>query len=77
MARHVVTSIRARLLDACAFPEAGAPRFHLRAGLRCVPRANHLAYYISDTSALTVIRVLHAARDLTRIAEQGGLSARE
>lgn len=68
----MISDLTARLRDACLFPEAGAPRFHLRPGLRAVLRHNHVAYYLADDEALTVMRVLHAARDLRSIFTQGG-----
>ena len=45
------------------FPELGAPRFELRAGLRSVPVKEHRIYYRFDGATILVARVLHKAMD--------------
>ncbi len=50
-----------RLLD---FPEMGQARPDLRPGLRHWPVGNYLILYRIDADAITVVRVIHGARDL-------------
>jgi toxin ParE1/3/4 len=58
-----------RLLDAesrlLEFPEIGQARPDLRPGLRHWPVGNFLILYRVDDDAITVVRVLHGARDLS------------
>lgn len=60
-----------KLLD---FPNAGASRETLAAGLRVTFYRNCAIYYRSTTTDLLLIRVLHGARDVVAIAAGGGLS---
>jgi toxin ParE1/3/4 len=57
-----------RILDAerrlIEFPEIGQARPDLRAGLRHWVVGNFLILYRTDDDAITVVRVVHGARDL-------------
>ena len=46
-------------------PGAGRQRPELAAGMRSFPVAGYLVFYRYNTSILKIIRVLHAARDIT------------
>lgn len=72
MARRLLAEWRERLELACAFPDAGAPRFHLRPGVRAVVLGRRVAYHIVTDDALVVLRVLDAAQDVEGLAARGG-----
>ena len=55
----------------CHFPLAGPSRDHLAAGLRVGFTGSYAIYYLHDEQNLTLIRVLHGARDAAAMAEQG------
>jgi toxin ParE1/3/4 len=61
----------ARLLD---FPMLGPPREQLAPGLRVTFQGNYGIYYVLRDHEVIIVRVLHSARDVTAIAEQGGFS---
>jgi len=65
-----------KLYAACgrlmAFPLAYPERPQLAPGLRVVFHGNYAIYYQPDDDCVTVVRVLHGARDLAAIVEQGG-----
>lgn len=63
----------ARLLD---FPSSGVSRDPLARGLRVVLQGNYAVYYTIAETEITVVRVLHSARDATLIAEDGGFLVR-
>jgi toxin ParE1/3/4 len=71
-ARRIVGDLLQRIDSVLAFPESGAPRDRIRAGLRAVFRRNYVMYYSVQGDIVAVIRVLHAARDTAAIAEAGG-----
>ena len=73
MARRVVSSILSRLDEISDFPDAGAPRDHVRPGLRVVIRENYVAYYRVAPGDIVVIRVLHGSRDVEATVAEGGL----
>lgn len=56
-----VLAAEQRLLQ---FPEIGQARPDLLPGLRHWPVGNYLIFYRIDPEAITVIRVVHGARDL-------------
>jgi toxin ParE1/3/4 len=51
-----------------AFPELGRPREELRPGLRSfkLRRFPHILFYKLDDEGVTLLRLLHGARDQTR-----------
>jgi toxin ParE1/3/4 len=58
------------------FPEANPSREQLGAGLRVLFNGNYAIYYVLSQSAVTIVRVLHGARDVAAIADRGGFSSR-
>lgn len=54
------------------FPLSAPARDDLAPGLRSAVHRNYVIFYLADDVTLTVIRVLHGARDLGAIAERGG-----
>ena len=74
MARRIVGDILARLADAATFPEAGAPRDHIHPGLRMVMSHRYSAYYLITPTDIAVVRILHGARDVEAIADEGGFA---
>jgi len=72
----VATRFLVKLTATCerllAFPLAHPEHPQLDPGLRVVFHASYAIYYRSDDDCVTVVRVLHGARDLAAIVEQGG-----
>jgi toxin ParE1/3/4 len=66
----------ARLEGTCQkllpFPSAHPERPQLAPGLRVTFQGAYAIYYQFDDTHVVIIRVLHGARDVTAIAEQGG-----
>ena len=60
------------LLPVQHFPQAGALRPTLGAGVRVVFHDNYAVYYRPMPTEVVVIRVLHGARDARAVAERGG-----
>jgi len=54
------------------FPLAHPERPQLGAGLRVVFHGPYAIYYRPDNNTVTVVRILHGARDLAAIEDQGG-----
>lgn len=50
-------------------------RQQLAPGLRVVFHSPYAIYYRAEQDAVTIVRVLHGARDLGIIADQGGFEA--
>ena len=61
-----------RLLD---FPLSGPARDQLVPGLRAIIHSPFVIYYAPSEKAVTIVRVLHGARDVVAIAERGELGA--
>jgi toxin ParE1/3/4 len=59
------------LLD---FPLSGPPREQFAAGLRVMFEGKYAIYYTVSETEVTLVRVLHGARDAAAIAERGGFS---
>ena len=55
------------------FPLAGAARDHLATGLRVTFHERYAIYYRTEPDAIVVVRVLHGARDVTKLIEPGEL----
>jgi toxin ParE1/3/4 len=68
----LVDKIRATAERLRDFPSAGPSREHLAPGLRVMLQGSYAVYYTHDDSRIVVVRVLHAARDATAVAEHGG-----
>ncbi len=61
-----------RLLQ--SFPFSGPVREMLVSRLRVTFQGIYAVYYIPRTKEVVIVRVLHAARDITTIADIGGLT---
>ncbi len=59
-----VQQIEAKFAPLLEFPGMGAPRDQIVPGLRAAPYKNYVIYYMFDDVALTIIRVVHGARDV-------------
>jgi toxin ParE1/3/4 len=57
------------------FPQAGAAREVLAPGLRVTFAGNYALYYRHDARELILVRVLHGARDVAALANQGAFDA--
>jgi len=57
------------------FPLASPERPQLAPGLRVVLHASDAVYYLPDEEVVTIVRVLHGARDFAAISNQGGFAA--
>lgn len=71
-ASRLVADIKTDVDGLLNFPLSGAPRDQLARGLRMKPHGAYAIYYFADARALTVVRVLHGARDAVAIADRGG-----
>ena len=58
------------------FPQANPSREQLGKGLRVTFNGNYAIYYVVSQTEVTIIRVLHGARDAAAIAEGGGFLSR-
>jgi toxin ParE1/3/4 len=56
-----------------AFPLSGAPREQLGRDLRVATSRPYAIYYLVRDAEVTIVRVLHGARDVDALAEDGGL----
>jgi toxin ParE1/3/4 len=56
------------------FPLAAPAREQLAPGLRVTFHRPYAIYYRPLVDAVVIIRVLHGARDIAAIAEQGGFA---
>jgi toxin ParE1/3/4 len=54
-------------------PLMGSQREHLGAGLRVIFHSPYAIYYLSTATEVVIVRVLHGARDVVAIANEGGL----
>ncbi len=57
------SAILQRLAEVASFPRLGRPRDDLFAGCRGLPIRQHIAYYLVDDAAITVMRILHERRE--------------
>jgi toxin ParE1/3/4 len=73
-ATHFVAKLYALCERLLAFPLANAERPQLAPGLRVAFQSPYALYYVADAQSVTIIRVLHGARDLGAIADQGGFN---
>lgn len=71
-ADRVIRGILVRLERLRAFPRSGAPRDHIRPGLRAVFKRPYVAYYVPTREELVVVRVVHGSRDVEAISAEGG-----
>jgi len=59
-----ILAAQERLLQ---FPQIGQSRPEIRADLRYWPVGNYLIFYRVDDEAITIVRVVHGARDLPEL----------
>lgn len=64
MATAFVAQIATKFEPLLHHPAIGALRDQLAPGLRCVPYRNYCIYYVFDETAVTIVRVVHGARDV-------------
>ena len=55
------------------FPLSGPSQSVLAPGLRAAFHGAYVIYYLPDEMTLTIVRVLHGARDVAALAEKGQL----
>lgn len=58
-----VAQIEAKFEPLLRHPGIGTRRDQLAPGLRCVMFRNYCIYYVFDASKVTIVRVVHGARD--------------
>ena len=60
---------RARLYERfdllARYPRMAPARAGLGPGIRCLPQGNYLIFYLPEQDGITVLRVLHGARNIT------------
>jgi toxin ParE1/3/4 len=74
VATRFVTAIEAHFEPLRHFPLSGPEREHLAPGLRVTFQNPYAIYYISQESAVVIVRVIHGARDIAALAERGGFA---
>jgi toxin ParE1/3/4 len=52
------------------FPRIGASREEVRSGVRSLPVRNYVLYYRAGESKLTLLRVLHGARNVQKAFDE-------
>jgi toxin ParE1/3/4 len=72
VANRFILALRKHFEPLRTFPNSGAPRDHVRPGLRVVFHQPYAIYYRPLPEAVVIIRVVHGARDLTALSESGG-----
>jgi toxin ParE1/3/4 len=74
VANRFVAAIEATFEPLCHFPLSGPARDQLGRGLRVTFHNPYAIYYLPQPDALVIVRVIHGARDIAALAEQGGLT---
>jgi toxin ParE1/3/4 len=72
VATRLLEAIQARFTIVLDAPLIGAKREQFAAGLRVTFYPPYAIYYLPIARELIIVRVLHGARDVVAIAEQGG-----
>lgn len=54
------------------FPMSGVERNQLAQGLRAMFQGNYVLYYVFTETEVILVRVLHGARDVAALSQQGG-----
>jgi toxin ParE1/3/4 len=67
-----VTAIKADFDQLVAFPRSAPSREHLAPDLRVKFHGAYAIYCMPTAGELTIVRVLHGARDVTAIVDRGG-----
>jgi toxin ParE1/3/4 len=64
-ADRVIDALYKTIRDTLAmFPDAGRTRDELAPGLRSFPVGGHVIFYMPGAEAISIVRILHGARDL-------------
>ena len=63
-ATRFVSVIETKFQPLLQFPGMGAPRDQIAPGLRAIPYKNYVIYYIANKTEVTIVRVVHGARDV-------------
>ncbi|MFN3076965.1 MAG: type II toxin-antitoxin system RelE/ParE family toxin [Alphaproteobacteria bacterium] len=66
-ADRVLCEIAAKIALLETTPLLGTSRDELSPGLRSLPVSNHIVFYRHGTGVVEIVRVLHGARDVTRL----------
>jgi len=74
VATRVIAAIEAHMNQRLTFPHSGSSRENLAPGLRVTVHRPYVIYYVVSPREVTIVRVLHGARDLDAIADKGGFS---
>jgi toxin ParE1/3/4 len=77
LASNYLQEIGGELTRLALFPLSGRPRDELYPGLRSMPFDRLVLFYLPLPDGIDLLRVLAGARDLERIAEEGGFETRE
>lgn len=72
MATRFLSAIEHAFQPLLHTPLMGPEREYLGAGLRVIFHNPYAIYYLPTETGITVVRVLHGARDAVAIASQGG-----
>ena len=62
-ATEFIAQFRDRFAPLLRQPEIGSRREQLAPGLRAVVHKRYVIYYVFDAEAVTIVRILHSARD--------------
>ena len=68
--------IKATFDSVLIFPRGNPTRKQLGEGLRVTFNGNYAIYYACDETEVSIVRVLHGARDAAAIADRGGFYLR-
>jgi toxin ParE1/3/4 len=74
LANRLVGRIEHTCHSICHFPASGPARDKLALGLRVAFEGRYAIYYTHDETELTVVRVIHGARDLNALVNQGAFT---
>ncbi len=64
VATAFIEQLEAKFTPLLEFPGIGAPRDNLAPGLRVCPYQSYCVYYVHDDDTVTIVRVVHSARDV-------------
>ncbi|MBU1212316.1 MAG: type II toxin-antitoxin system RelE/ParE family toxin [Alphaproteobacteria bacterium] len=67
VATTFIEQIADRFEPLLAFPGMGVARDQLAPGLRAIPYKAYVIYYVADEKTVTIVRVVHGARDVRAI----------
>ena len=75
VARRFLAEVSECLGRLTRFPGRGASREAFGAGMRVIFHDNYAIYYLVRSAEVVVVRVLHGARDVEGIWEEGGFES--